>query len=210
MKRIFLLTLLTLAFSIATFANTINFLNSGGTLSGTSAGLNLSGSTLIDVGSVSGTNLGSIFFTTSALLSGSLQTGGIFAAGGSFQIVGNGTGGVPNTVIFNGSFSGPVTWTLVTLGNGTHNYTLSGLLTGAWFTGQTVNGPTVQLTINMGKGFFNGTTTIGGGETEITTPTPEPSSFIYFGTGLAAMAAVVRRKKTPPGEDARDVFHDRQ
>ena len=94
--------------------------------------------------------------------------GGTFAAGGSFTITGNGTGGIPNGVIFNGSFSGPATWTLLTLANGTHAYTLTGSLTGTWFTGQTVNGAVVQLTINVGKGFFNGSTTISSGDTNIT------------------------------------------
>lgn len=203
MKRMLWLVLLTLALPMAAFANSsVDFTNSGGTLSGSSAGLSLSSSTLIAVnglsgmGLVTGTNLGGVYFSTGALTSGSLQMGGTFAAGGSFQITGNGSNGIPNGVIFNGSFSGPVTWTLVTLANGTHNYTLSGSLTGAWMgSSQMVNGATVQLTINTGKGFFNGSTTISSGDTNIgTTVAPEPGTLTLLGTGLVGLAGALRRK----------------
>ncbi|HSY92757.1 MAG TPA: hypothetical protein VK812_15385, partial [Candidatus Binatus sp.] len=136
MKRILMLVLLALALPMAAFANnSVDFTNSGGTLSGSSAGLSLTGSELIAVNGLNGLglvtgNLGSLSFTTGALTSGSLQMGGTFAGGGSFIIDGNGTNGIPSGAIFTGSFSGPVTWTLITLANGTHDYTLSGSVTG--------------------------------------------------------------------------------
>ena len=119
--------------------------------------------------------------------------GGTFAAGGSFVITGNGTGGIPNVVIFNGSFSGPVTWTLATGLNGTHYYTLSGTLIGTWYTGLMVDGATIQLTINTGKGFFNGSTKISSGNTNITV-VPEQGSLTLFGTGLVGLAGLLRKK----------------
>jgi PEP-CTERM motif-containing protein len=175
-----------------------DFSNGGGTLSGTNAGLSLSGSLLIAVNGFNGGglvtgNLGTVTFTTGALSGGSLQQGGTFAPGGTFAINGNGTSGLPNGVLFSGTFSGSVTWTLTTLANGTHSYTLTGVITGM-MGGTSVNGVTVQLTINTGKGFFNGTTTISGGDTAVAASVPEPSTLALFGTGAFAFAGALRRK----------------
>src|SRR5579863_10197959 len=125
MKRMLLMVLLALALPMAAFASSgVDFTNSGGTLSGSSEGLSLSGSELISVNGLNGMgdvtgDLGSVSFTTGSLSGGSLQMGGTFNAGGSFVIDGNGTNGIPSGALFTGSFTGPVTWTLVTLANGT-------------------------------------------------------------------------------------------
>jgi len=199
MKRILWMFLLALALPMAAFASSsVDFTNSSGTLAGSSTGLTLSGSELIAVNGLNGLglvtgDLGTVTFSTGALSSGSLQMGGSFNGGGSFTITGNGTNGIPNGTIFSGTFSGPVTWTLVTLANGTHNYTLSGSISGTWYTGATVYGATVQLTINTGKGFFNGSTSISSGDTNIVT-VPEPGSLTLLGTGLIGLAGLVRRK----------------
>jgi PEP-CTERM motif len=199
MKKMLLLAVLALALPTAVFAGSgVDYTNSGGTLSGTNSGLSLSGSVLVAVnglnggGLITGNNLGSLEFSTGALSSGSLQMGGTFAAGGSFTITGNGTNGIPNGTLFTGSFSGPVTWTLITLANGTHNYTLSGTLSGWNGSGTATQGVTVQLTINTGKGLFNGSTNISSGDTN--TVVPEPGSLSLLGTGLIGLAGVIRRK----------------
>ena len=198
MKKILLLAILALALPMAAFANnSIDFTNSGGTLSGGSAGLSLSGSELIAVNGLNGLgmvtgNLGSVSFSTGMLMSGNLQMGATFMAGGTFVVDGNGTNGIPSGTLFNGTFSGPVSWTLVTLANGTHNYTLSGSVTGTWLNGITVDGATVQLTINTGKGFFDGSTLISSGDTNITVP--EPGTLTLLGTGLLGLAGAMRRK----------------
>jgi hypothetical protein len=200
MKRIVLMALLAMALPLAAFASSsVDFTNSGGVLSGTSAGMSLSGSELIAINGLNGGGLitgglGGVSFTTGSLISGgSLQMGGSFNGGGSFTITGNGTDGIPNGTIFNGSFTGPVTWTLITLANGTHNYTLTGSIVGTWYTGSTVNGATVQLTINTGKGFFNGSTNISSGDTNIVT-VPEPGTLGLLGTGLIGLAGALHRK----------------
>jgi hypothetical protein len=194
MRRVLLLVLLALALPTMTWASSsIDFTNSGGTLSGSSSGLSLSGSTLIAVNGLNGGglitgNLGTLSLSTGALTSGSLTMGnGTFAAGGSFIITGNGTNGVPNGVIFSGTFSGPVSWTLVTLANGTHNYTLSGAIVGP-----SAVGATVQLTVNTGKGFFNGSVGISSGDTSLSVP--EPGTLGLLGTGLVGIGGLMRRR----------------
>jgi hypothetical protein len=198
-KKILLLAVLALALPLAAFGNSggVDFTNSGGILEGSNAGMSLSGSTLIAVnglgslGLVTGNDLGSLSFTTGALISGSLQMGGVFAGGGSFTITGNGSDGLPNGVIFTGTFTGPVTWTMVTLTNGTHNYTLTGTISGT-FNGAGAEGVTVQLTVNTGKGYFNCHDRISSGDTNVVVP--EPGSLSLLGTGLIGVAGVIRRK----------------
>ena len=200
MKRMVLMALLVMALPLAVFASSgaVDFTNSSGVLSGTNAGLSLGSSELIAANGLNGLGLvtgglGNVSFSTGMLTSGSLQNGGTFASGGSFTITGNGTDGIPNGTIFNGSFSGPVTWTVITLSNGTHNYELTGVISGTWFNGATVFGATTQLTINTGKGFFNGSTNISSGDTNITT-VPEPGTLGLLGTGLLGLAGALHRK----------------
>jgi len=199
MKRMVLMALLAMALPLAAFAGSVDFTNSAGVLSGSSAGLTLGSSELIAVNGLNGLGLvtgglGSLSFSTGALASGSLQNGGTFASGGGFTITGNGTDGIPSGTIFKGAFTGPVTWTLVTLANSTHNYELNGQISGTWYNGATVFGATVQLTINTGKGFFSGSTNISSGDTNITTVVPEPGTLGLLGTGLLGLAGALHRK----------------
>jgi hypothetical protein len=199
-KSTVFLAILLLALPLVASAGSIDFNNNGGTLTGSSAGLTLTGSELTGVdgldwkGLIQG-SLGSVTIATGSLVSGSLTTGGVFNGGGSFVISGNGTNGVPNGVIFNGFFTEPVTWAVVSLANGTHNYTLSGALLGTWYNGNTILGATAQLTVVTGPSGFTGTTRISGGDTNFfTVGTPEPDSLVLISTGLISIAGIVRRK----------------
>lgn len=190
-KKVTWLAILMLALPLAAFANSIDVSNAGGVVLGNSGGLALTGSTLIKYGSTVGNNLGSVTFTTGAFTSGDIEHGGTLMAGGSFVITGNGANGVPSGVIFNGSFSGPVTWSLMTLEDGTNVYTLTGALAAA--NGEV--GATAQLTINTGTSLFSGSSQLSSGDTNLTVTVLEPGTLSLFGTGLIGVAGFIRRKR---------------
>ena len=85
-----------------------------------------------------------------------------------------------------------MTWTLATLSNGTHNYTLTGVLTGT-MGGASINAVTVQLTVNTGRGFFDGLVTLASGDTAPNS-IPEPSTLALLSTGFLGLSRLVRRK----------------
>ncbi|MBS1849397.1 MAG: hypothetical protein JST79_00680 [Acidobacteria bacterium] len=173
-KGLFILALAMLLPLAAMADSNLDFSNVGGTLSGSSSGLTLSGSTLTAVdnliggGLIVGSNLGTVSFTTGALTSGSLQAGGAFAAGGSFVITGNGSNGLANGVIFNGSFSSPVTLSLITIVPGaTYAYTLVGTITGTFSDGTVANGVTVQLSNFLPTYFTGSALKLASGDTNV-------------------------------------------
>jgi hypothetical protein len=191
MKRMMLLAVLTLALPLAAFANnTIDFGNLSGTLTGTSSGMSLTANLtsvygLPGFGTVQGTDLGTISFTTGSLIAGgSMTMGGSFNPGalGSFVITSNGGGGLPSGVLFTGSFTGPVSWQISTLSNGNHQYTLSGTVSGTLYNGTKVTG------------LFNGKIGVGSGDLNVVSSVPEPGTLGLLGTGLIGLAGVLHRK----------------
>jgi hypothetical protein len=200
MQRIVWLVLLALALPLTAPANSVDFSNSGGTLSGSSAGLTLTGSVLWQVvgldgnGPVSG-DLGTIAFTTAALLSGNLATSAVFAAGGSFMISGDGSNGVPDGVIFSGTFSSAVTWAYAsTLPDGSEIFDITGNISGLGSTSQ------IYAVVSP-DGFMTVSGTMGGGNTIINiSPIPEPGTLALLSIGLAGLAAMFLRKKSFTGK----------
>ncbi|PYX92769.1 MAG: hypothetical protein DMG71_17115 [Acidobacteria bacterium] len=188
LRKTVLLAVLALALPITALANSIDFANQGGTVTGSNAGLTFS-STLIGAvnlggSSFFGSNLGTLTLTTGALTSGSLGSGATFG-GGTITIAGNGSNGIPTGTLFTGTFTS-AKWTFEgTLANGTHQYLLTATLAGGV-------GFTFQSAVDTGKGFFSGTGTIESGDTNVVVP--EPGTLSLLGTGLIGLAGVIRRK----------------
>jgi hypothetical protein len=200
MKRIALMALITLALPLAAFADNVDFGNSGGTLTGTSTTLTLSGSELTQVTGFNGMgltqgSLGSVSFTTGALVSGNMMGFSVFAPGGTFTITSNGQDGLPDGTLFSGTFSGKTKWVPSgPLGTGDAvYYTLMGKISGTWYNGLKVSGATTQITFDAGKNGFMGSVSLGSGNT-VFTVTPEPGTLGLLGTGLVGLAGIVRKK----------------
>lgn len=204
MKRCIAIALLSLCLAGAAWANStsIVFNNQGGRITTSGSTLTLSNSTLTSFTGFNGVpitgTLGSVAFTTGPLISGSLGAGGMFAAGGTFTITGNGTNGLPNGVIFQGTFNGPVSWVALYNpagfgGKGNWTYSLAGTLSGVLANGEDGFGGTVQFTFDVPQGMqFDDRVRLKDGVTLVSAP--EPGTLGLLGTGLFALAGLVRRK----------------
>lgn len=156
--------------------NDVNFDN-GSTLSGTTAGLRLSGFTLVSVVGINDRglmpgDLGSVPFSRASLASGLP---------------------LPNGVLFAGTFSRPVSWTLITLAAGTHHYPVTGVVVGTTL-GHFVNAVFFHTALHTGMGSIQDSTLIAGGETRTVSSVPEPSTLILLLSGSVCTFGMARRK----------------
>lgn len=136
MRRALVLALVSLALPMAAWADGIDLVNKFGTIAISNAGITSKGSQLNQFNGFGGHTLGSVSFSTGALLSGSIQSGGTFSSvGSSFKVVGIGNGGQPKGVIFSGAFVGPITWTLVSQSGQNLTFQLTGALAGQLYNG---------------------------------------------------------------------------
>ena len=191
-----LLALLALALPMAAWADGIDLVNKFGTISISAGGITSTGSQLKQFNGVvaaPGHSLGSVSFSTGALIGGSIQTGGTFSdVGSSFVVTGKGPQVPHKGTIFSGAFVGPVSWTLVSQSGQSLTYTLSGAIQGTLWNGRFVTGTTTQTITST-----NGQLTLGIGHIRVGNTsilTPEPGTLGLLGTGLVAIAGMLRRK----------------
>jgi len=197
MKAALLLIVLAFALPLTAFADGIVLTNQGGNIAISNAGISSIGSQLRSFNGIvasAGHSMGSVRFSTGALISGSLAAGGTFSStGSSFVVIGKGNYGQPKGTIFSGSFVGPIIWTL-TSAPGAKNltFTLSGTIQGMLYDGRMVTGTTVQNIYSVKGQLSQGIGHIKVGSTPLAIP--EPGTLSLFGAGLVALGGMFRRK----------------
>lgn len=197
MRRVLVLALLALALPMAAWANGIDLVNVHGSISISNAGISSVGSLLKSYNGITaapGHSLGTVSFSTGALLTGSIQAGGTFSdAGSSFIVIGKGPQVPHKGTIFTGAFVGPVSWTLTSKIGQSLTYTLSGNIAGTLYNGHFVSGMTSQTIVSSSGQLRQGIGHITVGSTHVG-GAPEPGTLGLLGTGLVAIGGMVRRK----------------
>ena len=216
-QRVLVAAVLALLVPVVAQANsTITTFNLDGAAGTSAAGVNgpfsLTGSEVSTIGMFSQLPGATLAFSTGSFIGGNLwgsATAGLGTAatwnpGGGNSFTVNGSWNGFSGVIFQGSFSGTVSW----LSNGctgpasneTCHYVLTGPVSGTWVNGTKVTGETIQILFEFtGKAackgcgnYIGGSISDLGGTTSLVTP--EPSSLGLTGAGLLGMGLVVRRK----------------
>jgi hypothetical protein len=196
MKTALILVALALALPLTAFADGISLTNQFGSIAISNAGITSTQSQLRSFNGIvatKGHSLGSVSFSTGALISGSTSAGGTFSSVGStFVVTGNGNQGVPKGAIFTGAFTGPITWTLVSKHGAGLTFTLSGTISGMLYTGRMASGTITETIYSSTQQLSQGIGHIRAGTTGLATP--EPSTLSMLGTGFAVVAGLFKRK----------------
>lgn len=183
-------------------------INKFGSVRITNSGIVSQGSQLVSYYGITagpGHDLGSVSFSTGALTSGSIWSGGTFAggAGSSFVMIGVGAwakilAGVPQgpVTLFYGSFAGPIQWKLVShTGKYDYVFTLQGKVEGQLYDGRFIVGRTKQtIYVYQNQWFRDHRGGIRSGSTDFRLNLPEPGTLGLFGAGLIVLGATMRRK----------------
>ncbi len=158
--------------------NLISMDNSGGTISYNPVSQTLTMSSTLTGVNFTGMDysgdLGTVTFTTGVLLSGSIYTAAVFNSG-TFTITSNGTDGMPNGVIYSGTFSS-VEWREI---GHTDQYFFSG-----YFGNGNMHETSVLISGTTQFNVISGATVV-----------PEPGSWAMLGTGLWGIAVAIRKRR---------------
>ncbi len=201
-----MLGLCALLLPMAAWADPI-LINKYGSVSITDSGIVSTGSQLVSffgIDAAPGGALGSVSFSTGALTSGSIWSGGTFAGGqgSSFVVFGVGpwakrlTGENTNRVtLFVANFVGPIHWKLDSRTGYHYVFTLSGIVAGELFNGRDTRGITKQyISVYQNQWSRDHRGGISSGSTDFRVNLPEPGTLGLFGMGVIVMGSAIRRK----------------
>jgi len=202
MKRIVcavLLALLAVVLPVMARADTIDLTNQFGTVTILASGITSFASELKSFNGTQagpGHALGRVNFSTGTLATGSLLLGGTFNSAGSSFVVNGKWGPLKSDhgTIFSGAFTAPIDWTLIASSRQFHEYELTGQISGQLYNGHMATGTTTQVIYtywNQEAQDHKGEIHLGG---TILNSTPEPGTLGLLGSGLLAMAGVIRRR----------------
>jgi hypothetical protein len=184
------------------------WINQFGSVTITNAGIISNGAELMSFDGITAPpkhSLGSVSFSTGALTSGSLWSGGTFSGtGSSFDVYGvgrwvktlTGCSSCTNPVtLFTASFASPIEWRVVSHSGYDYVFMLSGVVKGELYNGRFVSGYTRQtIVVYQNQWFQDHKGDLRSGKTNFAINGPEPGTLGLFATGLIVLAGAMRRR----------------